>query len=103
MVYSVFNSINYQSPLSNLVSLALLFKLFLSITIKCRRFELILVSFFKANACLHFDVQMSFADRELESKSGCSFAHFEFRLGLTLGVELGLQFELSLRLGLGVR
>ena len=60
-VYSVFNSVNYQSTLSNLVSLASPPKLYryLALFIKYRRFGLILWSFFEGGAYLHSRVQIS--------------------------------------------
>ena len=64
-VYSVFNFVNYQSPLSNLLSLTPPSKLSLSSVIEYRPFGLILVSFFKESAYLHSSVQMNSAHREL--------------------------------------
>ena len=58
---SLFNSVNYQSPLSNLVSLAPPPRLSLSSVIKYRRFGLIFVIFFKGSAHLHSSVQISSA------------------------------------------
>ena len=60
-VYSVYNFINYQSPLSNFVSLAPAPKLPLSSVIQYRQLGLILVSFFKESAYWHSCVQMSSA------------------------------------------
>ena len=64
-VYSVFNSVNYRSTLSNLFSLIPSSQIISLYNVKeYERFELILVSFFKGSAYLHFSARMSSAYRE---------------------------------------
>ena len=64
-VYSTFNSVNYQSTLSNLVSLTPPPKLYLFVALyNTDNWLNILVSFFKESAYLLFSKQMSSAYRE---------------------------------------